>query len=93
MIAHAECLQMRDMPGESRFYSPDILPRLQSVLAALADIDVAHEKNVTRVASSAMDADRKRDMIGKLQHDHRERRIPYVAELMALRERMDATFG
>ncbi|MGO4524675.1 hypothetical protein AB4097_07400 [Microvirga sp. 2MCAF35] len=75
------------------FYSPDILPHLQTVLADLADIDFAYEKSLDCIRQSEADEDRKSEMIVGLWRLHRERRAPYIQELMVLRSRMEETFA
>ncbi len=76
-----------------KFYSPDILPQLQSVLADLADIDFAYEKILDSIRHSEADEDRKSEMIDRLWRLHRERRAPYVQELTVLRSRIEKTFA
>ena len=83
-------------PGErkgDRVYDPDILPRLQSLLAILADIDVAHGSNLIVIESRQMDDARKDQLIADLWQTHCQRRAPYLREIEALRERMEAAFG
>ena len=75
------------------FYAPDLLPRLQAVLADLADLDFAYEKSLDTVRQSSEDEGRKSAMIASLRHEHRERRAPYVRELTALKEQIEATFA
>ena len=82
-------------PGErkgDRVYEPDILPRLQSLLATLADIDVAHGSNLSVIESRLMDDVRKDQLIADLWQTHCQRRAPYLREIEALRERMEAAF-
>jgi hypothetical protein len=76
-----------------RTYDPDILPRLQSLLAILADIDVAHGSNLIVIESRQMDDACKNQLIADLCETHRQRRAPYLREIEALRERMEAAFG
>jgi len=66
---------------------------LQAVLADLADLDFAHEKSLDAVRQSADDEARKSATIASLRHEHRERRAPYIRELMAIEEQMEATFA
>ena len=73
-------------------YVPDILPRLQSLLATLADLDVAHASNLIVIESRQMDDDRKDQLIAGLRQTHCKRRAPYLRDLAALRERMGAAF-
>ena len=78
---------------DDRFYEPDILPKLQSLLAILADIDVAHGSNLIVIESRQMDDACKNQLIADLCETHRQRRAPYLREIEALRERMEAAFG
>lgn len=83
------------VPGERkehRAYDPEILPRLQSLLAILADIDVAHGRDLLVIESRQMDDARKDRLIADLWQSHCRRRAPYVHEIEALREQMEATF-
>jgi len=83
------------VPGERkehRVYDPTILPRLQSLLAILADIDVAHGSNLLVIESRRMDDARKDQLIADLWQSHCRQRAPYVREIEALRERMEAAF-
>ncbi|WP_457090131.1 hypothetical protein [Microvirga sp. P5_D2] len=73
-------------------YVPDILPRLQSLLATLADLDVAHASNLIAIESRPMDEARRDQLVADLWQTHCKRRAPYLRELEALHERIDATF-
>ncbi|MBQ0822055.1 hypothetical protein KBI52_17825 [Microvirga sp. HBU67558] len=77
---------------EHRAFDPDILPRLRSLLATLVDLDVAHASNLIVIESRPMDEARKDRLTTGLWLSHCRRRAPYVREIEALRERMDATF-
>lgn len=67
-----------------RVYSPDILPRLQSLLADLADIDLACEQKLKAIECSLGDENVKRRKIAQLRQDHQDRRAPYVMVLEEL---------
>jgi hypothetical protein len=73
-----------------RFYPPDLQPLLQSILAALADIDFVHASEVALVRESDADEWLKHSVIRRLDERHRERRAPYVRQLEALEERVQA---
>jgi hypothetical protein len=81
-----------DRKGD-RVYDPDILPRLQSLLATLADLDVAHGSNLLVIESRPMDNARKDQLIADLWQTHCKRRAPYLREIEALRKRAEAAFG
>lgn len=74
----------------ARVYPPDLQPLLQSILAALADIDLVHDSEVAIVRDSAADEWLKQTVIRKLDERHRERRAPYVRQLAALEARIRA---
>jgi hypothetical protein len=71
-------------------YSPDLLPLLQTLLAALADIDFAFESDLEAVESSTAEESLKRQVAERLRQMHHERRTPYVQQIAALQERMRA---
>jgi hypothetical protein len=93
MSTDIEHSRLRGMTGNDHIYPPDILPRLQSLLAKLADIDVAHEKILEAVGSSSVNLNCKDAMIADLCRSHLERRAPFVGELLVLRDRMKAMSG
>jgi hypothetical protein len=71
-----------------RTYPPDLQPLLQSILAALADIDFVHESEVAIIRDSNADEWLKQSVIRRLEEHHRERRAPCVRQLAALEERI-----
>ena len=71
-----------------RVYPPDLQPVLQSVLAALADIDLVHASEVALIKDSDADEWLKQSVIRRLDERHRERRAPYVRQLEAVEERI-----
>lgn len=77
-------------PWLPRTYSPELQPLLQSLLAALTDIDFAHESDIETVRTSSAEDWLKQATIRKLQQRHREQREPYVRRLEALQERIRA---
>jgi hypothetical protein len=81
--------KLRDISSE---HSPTIPaefePVMQSLLATLADIDFAHQREVERVNSTALDDRFKTVMIARLDQHHRERRQPYAEEVLRLQQRM-----
>ncbi len=76
--------------GSHHVYSPEILPQMQSLLAALADLDCAYEVDVETVRNSDTPEIIKRSVIETLRQRHQERRAPYVRQLEALQRRMRA---
>ena len=73
-----------------RAYPPDLQPLLQSILAALADIDLVHASEVALIRDSDADEWLKQSVIRRLDERHRERRAPYVRQLAAVEERIRA---
>jgi streptomycin 6-kinase len=67
-------------------------PAMQSVLATLADLDFAHQREVDQISRSGVDDVFKARLIAKLDQLHRERRHPYAQELFRLQERMRSLF-
>jgi len=92
MATEFERPHLQTVPNRETFYSPDILPLLQTTLADLADLDSDYEKNLEAIRHSDADEGRKRELIARLWLQHRERRAPYIHELTVLKERIEATF-
>jgi hypothetical protein len=80
----------RQLPGT---YSPDILPLLQSLLAALADIDFEFQKDRETILKSAIDEPLKQRAIATLAEQHHERRDPYLQEIDKLERQIQRTFA
>ena len=66
------------------FYSADVQPLLQSLLATLADLDFDSERERERVGSSTNDPKFRESLLRKIEERHRERREPYVRHLELL---------
>jgi hypothetical protein len=67
-------------------YSPNLQPLLQSLLAALADIDFEYERQRETISNQSPDTGLKTRALEKLKAQHLERRDPYVQQLAALQE-------
>jgi len=74
MIVGDERSQAPGTRKDDRFHEQDILPKLQSLLAVLADIDVAHGSNLIVIESRQMDDACKDRLIADLCETHRQRR-------------------
>lgn len=74
-------------------YPDDIRPRLQSVLATLADMDFALERSLESIRGSDTDEAQKREVINLLRKRHQERRAPYLHELSELQRKIEAIFS
>ncbi len=71
-------------------YPSEHRPSLQSLLAALANIDFEHESDIETIRNSSADSWVKQTTTGKLQERHQERRAPYVRQLAVLHKRLQA---
>ena len=69
-------------------YSPEVLPLLQLLLAALADIDFEHESDIETIRNSSADEWLKQATIRKLQERRQKRRAPYVRRLDGLQRQI-----
>ncbi len=74
--------------GSNHVYSPEILPQIQALLAALADIDCAYEIDVETVRSSHAPEIIKNGVVATLQQCHQERRASYIRQLQALQRQI-----
>jgi hypothetical protein len=74
-------------------YSPDILPLLQSLLAALADIDFEYQKDRETILKSPIEEPLKQRAVATLAKRHNERRDPYLRELDKLERQIQRTFA
>ena len=76
--------------GAVRMYPSELLPSLQMLLAALADLDFEHASDIETVRNSAADEWLKETTIRNLQARHQERRAPYVRQLGRLQKKIEA---
>jgi hypothetical protein len=93
MSANTERRSSQAGAGAARIYPSELLPSLQSLLAALADIDFEHESDIETIRNSSADECVKQTAIRKLQEHHHERRAPYIRQLTALQKQMQAITG
>ncbi|MBM1169989.1 hypothetical protein [Microvirga arabica] len=92
MSTDVEHLRFQEPSRSNRVYSPDILPRLQSLLADLVDIDFACQQKLEAIERGRGDESLKRRKIAQLWQDHQDRRAPYVAALEDLQEQAKGCF-
>ena len=71
---------------QPRMYSPNLQPLLQSLLATLADIDFAYEREREKLSNSSEDTALKKRVLEKIRQQHRERREPYIQQLTVLQQ-------
>ncbi|WP_201864426.1 hypothetical protein [Microvirga soli] len=93
MPTDVQHLRFQETSRTDRVYSPDILPRLQALLADLADIDLACQQKLEAIERSLGDESLKRRKIARLWKDHQDRRAPYVAALEELQAQARDCFG
>jgi len=93
MITNVEHSQIQNTPNAYWVYEPDLLPRLQVLLAALADIDAAHERSLEVIKNRPGDDAGKDELIADLLKNYCEQRASYVRELSVLKKRMETAFG
>jgi hypothetical protein len=70
---------------------PPLTPK--ALIDALIDIDLAYERMCQQLSNSPLGATLQYHRLGKLQEQHRERREPYVRQLMALQDERKARSG
>jgi hypothetical protein len=71
-----------------RMYSANLQPLLQSLLATLADIDFAYERERERISKNSNDLNLKIRVLERLKSQHRERREPYMMQLAELQKQL-----
>ena len=57
-------------------------PKLQALIDALIDIDIAFERECQELSRGTLDAASQYRMLTKLRQQHRQRRDPYVRQLI-----------
>lgn len=79
-------------PGSdaARLDPSDLLPSLQSLLAALADLDFEHNSDLETVRNSPVEDGLKQTVIRTLEERHHQRRAPYIGQLERLERRIQA---
>ncbi|SCX92762.1 hypothetical protein [Microvirga guangxiensis] len=88
---HHPRFEQRSSSG--RMYSPNILPRLQSLLAILADMEVAYQKKLDVIERSLEEESLRRRMVAELERQHQASRAPYIVEIEELQEQVKASFN
>ncbi len=69
--------------ANARYYSPETLPLIQSLLATLANIEFAFERECEKVRGTT-DIQLKARVLERLRAQHQSRREPYLRELARL---------
>ncbi len=92
MAAHLEHPRPEAGRIRSSVYPDDIRPHLQTVLATLADMEFALERELDSIRRSGADEAQKRELTALLRKRHQEHRAPYVQELQNLQRRIEAIF-
>lgn len=88
MIAHVEYPNVWTATYNSRCYPPDLLPRLQAVLADLADLDMAYRKSLEIIERNPHNVEMRNELVRKLGIHHRQQRAHATRELAVLERRL-----
>ncbi len=72
------------------YYADDLLPEMQSMLKALADIEVRYEREHDRLSRSPEPDEVKKRLLARLRERRRQEREPYLKRLSLLQHRMRA---
>ena len=72
------------------FYPEQLLPELQSMLKALADVEVRYELDRKRLRRSAEPKEAKECLLRDLEDRRRREREPYVKRLTQLQQKVRA---
>ncbi|QFU15859.1 hypothetical protein [Microvirga thermotolerans] len=86
-------LDVREPPAgprtiPSRPPSPDLESLYQSLLTTLADIDFDYQCERDRLDRAMTDPARRKQARNRLEARHRERRMPYLHQLILLQDRL-----
>ncbi len=79
-----------EVPSNQR-NSPDLQHTLRALIDTLVDIDLEHERQREYLSKSSLDPASKHRMLKKLGEQHRQRREPYVQQLIARQEQSEAS--
>ena len=91
MTVHVLCEDcVRDEVPSNRRNSADLQHALRALIDTLVDIDVEHERQRENLSKSSLDPASKFRMLKKLGEQHRQRRAPYVQQLIARQEQPEA---
>ncbi|HEX2556385.1 MAG TPA: hypothetical protein VHL98_22020 [Microvirga sp.] len=74
-------------------YPDDLLPEVQGMLKALADVEVRYERERARLSRSPEPETEKKRRLSRLRERRRQEREPYVKRLSVLERRMQAIMG
>lgn len=80
-----QALTKREKP---RTYSPDLLAQMQSLLAEIADLDCALEKDLEAARSSSYSEPVKTKLVKELERRHHEQHAPIAMELAVLEQKI-----
>ena len=69
-----------------QMYSPDLQPLLQSLLAALTDLDFEYEREREKLSVDLPEGRAKVRVLKMLKDRHGARRQPYLQQLAAVQE-------
>jgi len=77
--------------GRIRIYSPELLARIQDLLAELADLDCSLEKDLETLNSSPCSEPARLSAVMELRNRHRERYAQISTELAMLEQKIEHT--
>ncbi len=73
-----------ELPVQTQSFGPE--PTLQALIDALVDLDLAFERECQELSRGTLDAASQYCMLTRLREQHRQRRAPYVQQLIASHE-------
>ena len=73
-----------ELPAQRECSGPE--PTLQALIDALVDLDLAFERESKELSKGTLDATSQYRMLTKLREQHRQRRAPYVHQLIGRHE-------
>ena len=88
MTTHVVSRAVQSASGPGRIYSPDLLSHMQALLAEIADLDCAFEKDLRTAENSSYSESHKSELIQELKRRHDERQSPIAMELAALENKL-----
>ncbi len=81
MSVHQSSMAAGALP---RIYAEDLAPSLQALLAALADINSSHDRDLDQLRQAPLPEQRRVQIAQELKRQHRLDREPYVRRLAEL---------
>ena len=76
--------------GSAWTYPSELQPLRQSLVIALAKLDIEHESDIETIGNSSVEEWMKQQTIRKLQEHHQQRRTPYIRQLASVQRQIQA---